>query len=127
MAIEITNDDVIKALRKAVELKGKDYVYVNKHGEKATGDGIVQCHYVHGDECGCIVGTVLHSLGVSLYEMSKHEGENAEELIRLLEEKGVLTVADESSKILGTAQLFQDVGETWRVALEKAEAIYSNL
>lgn len=115
----LTRDDALAALRAAVEAKGEDYTYVNRHGEPASPD--VSCYYTHptadgGWEPGCIVGHVLVGWGVSLDDLRAHEGDGA---------GGVCThlgIPIAVAQTLSLAQQEQDAGGTWGEALRQAES-----
>lgn len=81
------------------------------------------CRYVHtdgqgNDSCGCVIGHVLHKLGVPLAEMAKREGAPASSQLRRFFgfeiNSSVANFADE-------LQYRQDAGITWGKALEHAE------
>jgi hypothetical protein len=111
--IELTLARTKELLAEAVTLKGEDYVYVNRDGEQAGHD--TSCHYVHGDQPGCIVGHVLHRAGVSLADLSNYEGQGAEDPASQLTDAG-----GEVVRLLAFAQEHQDRGVPWGEAVRQA-------
>jgi len=94
-----------------------DYVYENPEG--LTGDGITTCFYVHPDGPGCLAGTALHKLGVPLSELAECEGQGASTVAT-----SVLDIRGDAGNVvimLAYAQRRQDGGDSWSVAVEKAE------
>jgi hypothetical protein len=115
--MQITDDDVIRTLREVVAER-PDYVYerpAHMHG------GLPSCLYVHYTEAGerepgCIVGQVLHRLGVPLETLERHEGHTA----AYVATDAVGSMSDDIARILDTAQYRQDEGKTWGEALADA-------
>lgn len=124
MAIELTTDNVIGALMRAVASKPQGYVYTNPQGIEADPTYPTACHYVHGSGdkavCGCIVGTALHDLGVPLDALSSQEGQPAYAVLMALESEGILTFDGQVSALMDTVQACQDTGETWQDSVVKA-------
>lgn len=117
-------------LRKAVELKGKDYIYPT-YPYSSLG-----CYYAKEGKPDCIVGHVLFDLGVPIADMSWDEeglerGSMASgniDIHRLyLQRAHGLTFEDAAWEMLCSAQTVQDDRETWGVALRSAEAIVTYL
>ena len=118
--IQITEESFVSALRAAVAEKGEDYVYTNPDGREAGDDGEATCHYVHGDQPGCLVGNVLHRLGVPLSVLELHEGGAAYEVMGRIRESGQL---DFDLGVRGAAEMAQnrqDAGYSWGYAMEAA-------
>lgn len=115
--IELTLERTKQLLTEAVAEKGEGFVYVNRAGRQATEYGSITCHYVHGDEPGCIVGHILHKAGVSLADLSDYESQGAEDPVENLTdpEPGV-------TKLLNWAQDFQDRGVPWGKSVQRALA-----
>lgn len=95
--LTITEEGLIAALKAALDSKGEHYVYPRQgdpegDAHEAPLPGLhpwgSRCLYVHQeaeDEVpGCIVGQVLHHLGVSLEDLKKVEGDNALAVLRRL-------------------------------------------
>lgn len=126
--MEITDDTVLSTLR-AVVAERPDHVYtrpvhmlpiIGSDGHKAA-----DCLYVHtapDDESdltpGCLVGTVLHRLGVPLEELAGNEGTGGFEVAA---DHGV---SEGLCWFLGAVQSRQDSGKPWGVALASAEEDY---
>lgn len=121
MAIELTLDRAKELLAEAVALKGADYVYVNPDGVQASGSFPGDCHYVHGDQPGCIVGHVLHKAGVSLTLLSDQEGQNSYAVLRNLHRASQVSCEEGVEALLGEAQGAQDMAVPWGEAVRQAE------
>ncbi|ATW69427.1 hypothetical protein SEA_IMMANUEL3_76 [Streptomyces phage Immanuel3] len=145
--IKVTGAVALNLLRHAVAAKGKDHVYVNPDG-KTAGQGEYSnpsCYYVHdvvdpeGDGFGmkavpgCIVGNVMHKLGVGFTVMRNEENNTSDSLVDAVmvsrherdedgEQKFEFT--DTAKRVLRSAQSKQDGGATWGEALEYAEEMY---
>lgn len=101
--------EAVEAVLRDVVAERPNFVY--EPPDDSPGD----CKYVHGNAPGCLVGHVLHRMGVPLAELSAHEGESAGDVLR------VLTDADEPAvNTLDTAQCVQDDGGYWSAALAEA-------
>jgi hypothetical protein len=118
------NDATLMETLKTVVAERPNFVYRRpEHMEpivNSDGDVSGDCLYVHtepDDETalvpGCLVGTVLHRLGVPLRELRKHEGRSGWSVV---DEFG----ADDSRTTLHDVQLRQDRGVPWGKALELA-------
>jgi hypothetical protein len=112
--IKVTGDAVISTLRE-VAAERPDYVY---EAPEAQREGLLYCFYVHNDGeagvevPGCIVGHVLHRLGVPLDSLAQHEGKGAHVVAEeFLEIQGDLTRDAEFA--LCEAQGNQDTGRPW--------------
>lgn len=110
--IEITVDRVFETAERIVAGK-EDYVYINMHGDSPAPGSSVDCFYVHHDSPGCIVGSILHEMGVGLGAMFPHEGSDARQLLMHLEANGVAEVDDLAIIALQQMQSNQDSGKTW--------------
>lgn len=105
---KITGKQAIKALKKAVELKGEDYVYPeSKRGLEG------ECLYQAEGEPLCIVGVALDSLGVDLKGRTNLG-------VRLINTywKGV-KLTPKAQEIFAKAQQIQDENGTWGDALHQ--------
>lgn len=109
---------------KAVASEHPDYVYAAP--AEMTAGRVLTCFYVHetdGDQDapGCLIGRVLHELGVPLASLSSYEGTGAYSVAAL-----VLDITGQPDEIAGTiralatAQDAQDNGATWGDALAEA-------
>ncbi|MFD3952198.1 hypothetical protein ACFWRC_19505 [Streptomyces albidoflavus] len=120
--IKVTPEQVLDVMREVVAEAGEEFVY-----KSPTGLGI--CLYVHrtfgggADVPGCLVGQVLHRLGVPLDELSRYEAQlaltMAPKLVDAGENEDLLTSA------LNNAQMTQDAGHPWGAALRAAEEVLS--
>ncbi|WP_030997529.1 hypothetical protein [Streptomyces sp. NRRL F-5630] len=119
--IKVTADEVMSTLR-AVVAERPDYVYARPEADNRA----AACLYVHHDDGtakpGCLVGTVLHRLGVPLVELAKWEGEGACSMVPSVTN---LEWEDTSTLALQTAQEAQDAGVTWAEALAAAEDAFA--
>jgi len=125
MTIALSVESVAEALREAVEEKGADYVYTNEAGEVANLENAVeiQCQYVHTDKPGCIVGNVLHRLGVPLYVLSDYETRPARSVVESLSGRGILEFERKALDMLRYAQSYQDNGNSWGDAEVRALSV----
>lgn len=117
--IEVTDEQVLKTLREVVA-ENPDFVY---HKQRHQGF-FMRCLYVHNKDthpsCGCVVGHVLHRLGVPLEELSKLELNPANVLV-----DRYLRGTDWSEEILVDIQIHQDQGHSWGQALKIAENYFA--
>lgn len=118
-----TTEQALEALRKAVELKGSDYVY--PPGEKDSPHG--SCMYAHNGSPSCIVGHLVNILDPEIFARlaaAEEQGgpHGAEELtnpdVNYLPED---FWSPSTARVLGFAQYAQDRGELWGTALATAE------
>lgn len=114
MSITLSDEQVMNALRDVVA-ENPDKVY--KAPESMRGYWGT-CFYVHHNEDGskepgCIVGTVLHRLGVSLDALQGQEGLQAMSATHGL---GVKGLTDEARYTLRRVQRRQDRGDSWGAA-----------
>ena len=112
--IELTLARAQELLAEAVAEKGEGFIYTNRNGVPA-GDGVT-CHYVHGDQPGCIVGHVLHKAGVSLDALKEYEGQGAEHPVTDL-----TNAPEDACRLLSYAQEYQDRGIPWGAAVRRAQ------
>lgn len=114
-------DEALELLQRAVDEKGENFVY--QRSPKAGG-----CLYVHDDVPGCIVGHVLHYLGVPLDAMSTVEGKwiNQADVTWLLIGCGI-SLTYKALRILIEAQFIQDGGRPWGDALAAARRVAMDL
>lgn len=125
MTIHIDKETALAELRAVVTEFGDDYVY---------GGDIDGCVYVLDGQPSCIVGQVLHRVGVPIttletFDTASFEGESAP--VSELQRKDLLTAASialdsDAFEVLRVAQKYQDNGHTWGTALAEAvvEATY---
>ncbi|MFF5433443.1 hypothetical protein ACFY5K_25845 [Streptomyces griseofuscus] len=116
----INDEQIMMALRDVVA-ENPERVY--KAPAVMSGSEGGTCFYVHVDddgqeEPGCIVGTVLHRLGVPLAELKKKEGLGALAAIRGLEPQVLAT--HKTQAVLRDIQIRQDRGAPWGEAYTAA-------
>jgi hypothetical protein len=119
----VTDAEVLAAAEAAVAEKGADYVYAKP--KDAVGMSASECLYVHGEEAGCLVGNVLHRLGVPLSTLRDCEGVHAIVALGRVEERDRIILPAWSKSMLIRAQAQQDNGETWGDALTEGK-VYAN-
>ncbi|MEU9708016.1 hypothetical protein AB0E21_05295 [Streptomyces sp. NPDC047967] len=109
----ITDEKVTKVLKEVVA-ENPDRVYEAPDHQLA--DATTTCFYVHTDDLteepvapGCLVGQVLHRLGVPLEHLWELEGYDAHQAVAALG----LPVSGRTLQLLGQAQAHQDSGKTW--------------
>ncbi|MFF8367871.1 hypothetical protein ACF05W_03455 [Streptomyces lydicus] len=112
---EIT-DEAIKTVLREVVKESPEKVY--RAPAHMDSNGLGTCFYVHTHEdgtlatAGCVVGTLLHRLGVSLERLSPLEGLSATGVLRELGLDGDSPLADQLRRV----QMSQDHGATWAKA-----------
>ncbi|MEU6704746.1 hypothetical protein [Streptomyces wuyuanensis] len=110
----ITEDTILATLQEVVR-ESPEKVYESPEHMRTPG---ATCFYVHTDEAGnrtgpgCIVGTVLHRLGVSLEALSEGEGWPAQSVLNHL----ASDLDPELLAKLRRVQMSQDNGDTWAEA-----------
>ncbi|MCT2594241.1 hypothetical protein LHJ74_30775 [Streptomyces sp. N2-109] len=124
--LKVVDEEVMDILREVVA-ENPGYIYkappeVPPHVK----DVDTKCHYVHTDpdgsnvRPGCVVGHVLHHMGIPLDTLKLHEGAPATTVLYRL------TDADEYVRsALEMAQTWQDSGYPWAEALNAAEKAYA--
>lgn len=138
--IEITGVMALHYIRRAVRAKGDSFVYTNPTGAKAgaldASGRTPTCFYLHEKEDGttepgCIVGHVVHALGVSEEIISDQENTTSCALIAHVGEKDVdeegkprFFFTPEADVVLRAAQAAQDAGKDWGSAYGAARDAY---
>ncbi|MFI5877556.1 hypothetical protein ACIBAH_35055 [Streptomyces sp. NPDC051445] len=113
MSYNLTDEQVMTALGNVVA-ENPDKVYkLPKRMEIFDGD--TSCYYVHtkedgSQEAGCIVGQVLHRLGVPLEDLKASEGWRSNHVIERLEIQGL---SERVTELLRRIQIEQDKGWSW--------------
>ncbi|MFF5371361.1 hypothetical protein [Streptomyces sp. NPDC013187] len=115
MSIALTDEQVLSTLRDVSDESPEKVYEAPAHLQDEWGS----CYYVHTDEdgnqsAGCIVGAVLHRLGVPLLDLRKVETYGADAAFPLLEIKGV---SSQVKSFLRHVQGKQDRGQTWGKAV----------
>lgn len=118
--VEITDELVTATLREVVAER-PEYIYSSPEYMGAD-DSTGGCFYVHKDEdgslvsAGCVVGTVLHRLGVPLERLVREEGVAAFSLIG----KVAPAVSTDVRNKLNAMQMSQDNKKPWGMAYAMA-------
>lgn len=116
--ITVSDSMAIATLRDVVAER-PEYIYEPPSGATA-GATAAMCFYVHhidsGPVPGCLVGTVLHRLGVPLDKLAELEGCGAYVVAGM-----TAYMSNDARCALARAQDAQDDGATWAVALAAAE------
>lgn len=112
---EITVKSILRdfydiALEKRRRNNGVDYVYANPFLEVISHKALdMSCLYVHGSEPGCLIGTWLYNKGVSLIDLSVHEGAIVGDLVRVFFPE----VSDDVVDVVTQIQVCQDARIGW--------------
>lgn len=128
----LTVQVAIDLLKRAVDEKGRDYVYVDQH-DRLAGQGSTHC--VNVVKVGgalvpsCIVGDTLvrHGVAPRWFAFTNTIGAPAYEVIRTLRAREWLDVDDDAVTLLSFAQRLQDNGETWGEAYDRTFLLYQVL
>lgn len=118
MKRELTYEDAVLGLKRAIELKGADYVY--ERVKVSTGDVTVPlCVNWDNGQPSCIVGHVL------VNEMGVDPDDPAAQASQAQSAAGTLVFLDikadeRTQSLLGLAQIAQDRGTPWGEAVESA-------
>lgn len=139
MPIVITAETALAELEAAVEKKGSDYKY-EKVGASDT------CVYFakEGDsdiEPSCLVGHVLHALGVPADlmvakfnanmgfdpgESGSLADETADDLLMALNRRGITSADNDAIRLLAVAQRYQDGGDAWGWCVEQTIKMFNH-
>lgn len=110
--IELTLNKAVEITNSLIEEFGEDYVYPPARVGAA-------CTYVKDEAPSCLVGHILHKVGVPLGRLkvadvaSYGTSEGADRLIGSLIEEGVVHLEPKAREFLVQVQANQDAGETW--------------
>lgn len=126
--IELTYEMALNFAAQAVEEKGEDYVYSDEKGIRADAPGsIAGCsnwHHVDPDDHdkgkvpGCIVGNILHRAGLDIFKYGK-----GSDISGIAFQAGdEIMIHPKAYEFLRIAQLRQDSGAPWGVAVKTAKA-----
>lgn len=110
-----TVDEVTQAIEAVVATSGANFVYI-KHEDYE--DGRLKCWYVWDDEPSCLVGKVLHRLGVSVIHLSEVEHSSVQSASLVLRRRNVIDLPERAVTALLGAQGFQDSDNCWGDALK---------
>lgn len=133
MSIILSMETVNPVLDELLKEFGEDYVY------PALRNGYRDCAYAKDNQPSCLVGHVLHRLGVPVEDLNFLDNQRDSQLSTLAgsdkywdeyEDAPVLALAligvaweDDAISLLSVAQTYQDVGETWGTAVAQARAV----
>lgn len=127
--IDYSYAQTLQFLLDAVAVKGEDYVY---EGVDDNGGGdAMRCYYARNGEPDCIVGHVLHKLGVPIEKMEyNQETKNNVDVIShktihshfytLRSEYGI-NFSERARRLLAVVQGFQDSDYSWGDAVQSAK------
>ena len=124
--------EAIQALRDVVAEKGADFRYSNPEWTKSDlENNTTRCLNFHGKEPGCIVGHVLHRLGVTSERASvlgvQGSASAYDACVQLNVEDFEWTFTSGAWCVLTEAQAHQDNRHPWGEALAKAEHYFDGL
>ena len=129
---EITRENFLAAMRKAVEMRGEDYVYPSLEGDPSLRGDAGECLYSKDGQPQCIIGMALYLIDPALMPTNVEDDElalnwdgdrhlycldmDAATVLRRrgVEDRGLLDAAEH-------AQSLQDNGRRWGEALEEFE------
>lgn len=112
MDYSVTLDTVVEATRKVVDTAGRDFVY-NPAGGLCRYDGPADSLAVD-PSCGCMVGRVLHSMGVDVSRLCGGAGDLQ------MDFDVFANWEPRIFEFFNVAQKWQDSGRPWGFALDKA-------
>lgn len=128
--IEFTYYDIKRVAEEIIDEKGFDFRYISPGNSEPKMHQ--NCYNWTEDENGnkvpsCIVGTILHRLGVPLESMEPNWGSPS--ILRDLAKHGVIPeVTDRRIQVfLNVAQATQDNGGTWYSAVKAAWVAVMNI
>lgn len=106
--------DALRALNHAVADKGYGHAYERQGGG--------YCYNVWEGQPACIVGHALIFLGVPIEWFGKDTRDNdaVADVCHVLFMEGMFKITDEALHLLSMAQVYQDGGLTWGVAVTRA-------
>jgi len=109
----VTSDEAHRLLQNAIKLKGGDYVYKNEFASCSNFKN-------ETDVPQCIVGHVLHSLGLGYNDCG--DGTILGTIGRLRDNRPEIKFTRSAVLLLQIAQTAQDTGASWGSAVASAEA-----
>jgi hypothetical protein len=123
VTLHIKPQEALAALREVVEDAGRDHVDVNAGATSG-------CKYVASAVPECIVGRVLHRMGVEIEVLRQMDADD-EPVIEtggsaILSHHEV-SMDHRARTLLATAQSLQDKGKDWGEALDEVERIARSL
>lgn len=128
MSMHLSFEDAVLGLKKALAVKGEDYVYEQPVFESPSGYTAQRCAYFTPQGApSCIVGHIMADLGHTvddldapdeLFEKTRNVGTDAP---RALKHLGY-TLDSRAIEVLANAQALQDGGRPWGEAVTDAIA-----
>lgn len=117
---EITMKQVLDAMCQVVGEFGVDYVYTKINDSCLNWDEDRDCP-------SCLVGHVLHRVGISREFLIEHNPKGAGSVLYYFWDDSGVSAEESVPHILGVAQHVQDRGGTWGEALRRALAEYETV
>lgn len=114
----LNTERVVDLLQEVMTEKGEGYVY--PHIPNAVGG--VGCRYEYQGAPSCLVGHVLYRAGwpVEVLKFLDESGSSARELWCIDVPEGIDIVTQKAAEVLELAQTYQDSGDTWGFAVQRA-------
>lgn len=110
---EITMKQVLDVMCQVVGEFGVDYVYTKINDSCLNWDEDRDCP-------SCLVGHVLHRVGISREFLIEHNPKGAGSVLYYFKEDSGILAEEGVTSILSLAQYAQDGGNTWGYALRRA-------
>jgi len=114
--VYIRFDDAVEHLRKAVEVRGADWVYPHEWRTTAENTYFDLCQYAINGQPACIIGQVLFQLGLDLNKVDLFFGSVAMAFGMYHD----VQVDPDAIELLQKAQDQQDNGVAWGKAVAQA-------
>ncbi|MER5754394.1 hypothetical protein [Streptomyces sp. NPDC002088] len=122
--IALSLEETKELLARAVEEKGRDYVYKQV---QVDSDGSTLCAYFDpATKCpSCMVGHVLAYKGLTFDRLVNEDGDrNTFASVEALSDLGVISIDNPTLALLTVVQTEQDGGMTWGDAVDEALETY---
>lgn len=115
MVVEKVYDRFARELQAVIREAGEGHYC----SPRPRSDQHAQFRYVYNDQPDCVVGRVLHRMGVSTTMLSKYEGTSGETVVRACWGMGDLTGSLDDQRVVrhmaSAAQTMNDGGMPWGV------------
>ncbi len=128
MTVKIDAELVIKTLREVVAEKGTEYIYADEMGRTA---GAAYCvNFYQDGSPACIAGHVYQRwfdqdiLTPEQWELIDRRGGVESVFARI---DPTVYISSAAAAVLTEAQERQDIGESWGVALRRADGLYAHV
>lgn len=118
----ITDMDVVAAMADIVAEVGPDFRYETRRNEVTK---LQTCFYVYQGKPDCLVGRILHKLGMSLEALQEWEFIGADVMLDSTtpSESGVPETTRNAKRLLVRAQFDSDAGTSWSSILLRARQL----